>query len=137
MAAWGGWAAASVSAARRHLCSALRRVNACILTKLVRLCYVLHMARKYSLYEAKTRLSEIVRQVREGGPSVTITVHGRPAVELRALDADPELKTTAERHAELERAGVIHRVEGKVGQATFPLGVKRAGALKRFLEERD
>jgi antitoxin (DNA-binding transcriptional repressor) of toxin-antitoxin stability system len=95
------------------------------------------MAKKYSLYEAKSRLSELVRRVREGGPSVTITVHGRPAAELRALHAEPGLKTTAERHVELERAGLIHRVEGKAGQATFPLGVKRAGALKRFLEERD
>jgi hypothetical protein len=45
-------------------------------------------------------------------------------------------KTTAERHAELERAGLIHRVEGKAGQAAFPLGVRRPEALKRFLRER-
>lgn len=48
-----------------------------------------------------------------------------------------EAKSTAERHAELERAGLVHRVEGKPGQEAFPLGVKRAGALKRFLAERD
>jgi antitoxin (DNA-binding transcriptional repressor) of toxin-antitoxin stability system len=95
------------------------------------------MPRKYSLYEAKSKLSELVRQVREGGQSVTITVHGRPVAELRALDAESGVKTTAERHAELERAGLVHTVEGKPGQATFPLGVRRRGALRRFLEERD
>jgi prevent-host-death family protein len=95
------------------------------------------MPKKYSLYEAKSKLSELVRQVREGGPPVTITVHGRPVVELRALEEDPKVKTTDERHAELERAGLIHRVEGKSGQASFPLGVRKPGALKRFLEARD
>ena len=35
------------------------------------------MPRKVSLYEAKTNLSGLVRQVREGG-SVVITVHGEP-----------------------------------------------------------
>lgn len=47
------------------------------------------------------------------------------------------MKTTAERHAELERSGLIHRVECNRGQKPFPLGVKRPGALKRFLEARD
>lgn len=94
------------------------------------------MPKKYSLYEAKTKLSELVRQVREGGQSVTITVHGRPVAELRPFQEDPSVKTTAERHAELERAGLIHRVEGKPGEERFPLGVRRPGALKRFLEER-
>lgn len=95
------------------------------------------MPRKYSLYEAKSKLSELVRQVREGGQSVTITVHGRPVAELRALTDDRAIKTVAERHAELERAGLIHRVEGTPGRAPFPLGVRRPGALKRFLEARD
>ena len=46
-------------------------------------------------------------------------------------------KTMAERHAQLDRAGLIHRVEGKPGQASFPLGVRKPGALQRFLNERD
>jgi antitoxin (DNA-binding transcriptional repressor) of toxin-antitoxin stability system len=80
------------------------------------------MARKYSLYEAKTKLSELVRQVREGGPSITITIHGRPAAELRALTDDRSHGTTAERHAEMDRAGLIHPVKAKRGQPRFPLG---------------
>jgi len=95
------------------------------------------MAKKYSLYEAKSKLSELVRQVREGGPPVTITLQGRPVAVLGPLTDDSHVKTTAERHAELERAGLVHRVDGKPGQEPFPLGVKRAGALQRFLEERD
>ena len=65
------------------------------------------MPRKYPLYEAKAKLP----------------------------DAAP--KSAAERHAELERAGHIHRVKGTAGGAKFPLGVRRPGALKRFLKERD
>jgi antitoxin (DNA-binding transcriptional repressor) of toxin-antitoxin stability system len=95
------------------------------------------MPKKYSLYEAKSKLSELVRHVREGGASVTITVHGRPVAELRALEVEPEVKTTAARHAELDRAGHVHRVEAKPGQASFPLGVRTPGALKRFLAERE
>lgn len=68
---------------------------------------IARMPKKYSLYEAKSKLSELVRQVREGGPPMTITVHGRPVAELRALEKDPKVKTTAERHAELERAGAF------------------------------
>jgi antitoxin (DNA-binding transcriptional repressor) of toxin-antitoxin stability system len=99
--------------------------------------YLGRMSRKYSLYEAKSKLSELVRQVREGGRSVTITVHGRAVAELRAITAAHGPKPAADRHAELERAGLIHRVEGKPGDSAFPLGVRRPGALKRFLEERD
>jgi len=95
------------------------------------------MPRKYSLYEAKSKLSELVRQVRDGGHPVTITVHGRPVAELRSLTDDRAIKTAADRHAELERAGLIHRVEGKSGRTAFPLGIRRPGALKRFLEGRD
>lgn len=95
------------------------------------------MSKRYSLYEAKSKLSELIRQVREGGRPVTITVHGRPVAELRPLDADSGVKSTAERHAELERAGLVHRIDGKSGEEAFPLGASRPGALKRFLEERD
>lgn len=66
------------------------------------------MAKKYSLREAMSKVSE----ARSG------------------------VKTTAERHAELERAGMVHRVDGTPGEQMFPLGVRRPGALKRFLEER-
>jgi len=43
----------------------------------------------YSLYEAKARLSALVRRVREGH-RVVITVHGVPAVELRPIEASEQ-----------------------------------------------
>ena len=93
------------------------------------------MPRTYSLADAKSKLAELVRLVRLDGKPVTITVRGRPVAELHALPGSGR-KSTAERHAELERAGLIHQVVGKPGQARFPLGVRRPGALKRFLEGR-
>ncbi len=95
------------------------------------------MPKSYSLYEAKTKLSQLVRQVREGGPAVTITLHGRPVAELRPIEATPEPKTAEERLDELERAGLLHTVPVAPGQAKFPLGVARPGGLKRFLEDRE
>jgi 16S rRNA (cytidine1402-2'-O)-methyltransferase len=57
---------------------------------------------EYPLYEAKARLSSLVRQVREGR-SVVITVHGEPVAELRPYQP-PERppQTLAERIKELE-----------------------------------
>ncbi len=107
------------------------------LTRLVRIAYLARVPRKYSLYEAKSRLSELVRQVREGGSPVTITVHGRPVAELRRLDDQGGVKSTEERHAELARAGLVHRVAAPPGERPFPLGVRRPGALARFLEARE
>lgn len=95
------------------------------------------MPKKYSLYEAKTRLSELVRHVREGGTTVTITLHGRPVAELRPIEAAAQTKTTEERHAELERAGLIFPSDSKPGQTKLPPGTRRPGALKRFLAERE
>lgn len=45
------------------------------------------MPRKYSLYEAKSKLSELVRQVREGGRPITITLHGRLVADDDGLSA--------------------------------------------------
>jgi prevent-host-death family protein len=95
------------------------------------------MPKSYSLYEAKTKLSQLVRQVREGGPAVTITVHGRPVAEIRALDEASQVKSTEERHAELERAGLIHTVPTSGSDEAFPLGVRRPGGLQRFLRDRE
>lgn len=95
------------------------------------------MPKQYSLYEAKAKLSELVRQVREGGQAVTITLHGKPVAVLRPFDDDSRVKSTAERHAELSRAGMVYPVAATEADARFPLGVRRPGALKRFLEERE
>ena len=86
----------------------------------------------YSLYEAKAKLSEIVRAVRERGQSATITYHGKPVAEIRPIE--PAMGGLEERWAQLEASGEIQG--GKPGPHTFPLGERVPGALKRFLEDR-
>lgn len=86
----------------------------------------------YSLYEAKARLSALVRQVREGA-HVVITLHGQPAAELRPVE--PEGPLLHERLDRLVERGIV--VRGAHDSAVFKPMTKRAGALKRFLAERD
>lgn len=86
----------------------------------------------YSLYDAKAKLSALVRKVREGH-HVTITLHGEPVAELR-----PVTKAEggfAARLKELKERGVI--VPAADPRAPFKAIAKRPGALKRFLDERD
>lgn len=91
------------------------------------------MKRTYSLYEAKARLSEIIRQVREHGVGVTISYHGRPVAEIRPIDAEPD-DPVETRFRELLQSGVISPARARV--ELKPVS-KRPGALERFLAERD
>lgn len=101
----------------------------------------------YSLYEAKAKLSALVRQVREGG-TVTITVHGVPAAELRPIAKVERTRSIAEKLHEMTARGELVAAEPasvrKLGiqpVGIHPVGIqpvaRRPGALKRFLEERD
>ncbi|MGH7670675.1 MAG: type II toxin-antitoxin system Phd/YefM family antitoxin [Gemmatimonadaceae bacterium] len=90
------------------------------------------MAKSYSLYEAKARLSAIVRQVREG-ETVVVTVHGKPAVEIRPIAPDPA--DLATRLADMERRGTLAPAANP--EAPLAAGQRKVGALKRFLAERD
>lgn len=92
------------------------------------------MPRKYSLYEAKARLSALVRQVREGR-SVIITVHGEPVAELRPVGPASDVLTLAERLAELADRGELSRPIDSRARVT--VGKPRRGALRRFLDERE
>lgn len=87
------------------------------------------MAKTYSIYEAKARFSEILRQVREG-QTVTVSYHGRPVAEIRPIEQD---RTLEERLDDLERRGMLVRQAGK--RKLRPVA-KRPGALRRFLEDR-
>ena len=93
------------------------------------------MAKKktYSLYEAKTHLSAIVRRVREGD-SVVVTVHGQPVAEIRPIPAAKQ--TLEERIVELTAKGIITPAK-KGPPFVFKSIARRPGALKRFLDERD
>lgn len=86
----------------------------------------------YSLYEAKAKLSAIVRRVR-AGHHVTVTLHGEPVAELRPI-ARKESGLVA-RLQELEDRGIIVPSAGRVREMRSI--VSRPGALKRFLDERD
>ena len=91
------------------------------------------MAITYSVYEAKARFSEVLRQVRDG-KTVTVSYRGEPVAEIRAIkeQASPALD---DRLAELERNGCL--VQAAIpGRSMGPVE-RRPGALTRFLDERD
>jgi len=89
------------------------------------------MADVYSTYEAKARFSEVIRKVR-AGKRVIVEYHGEPVAEILPITAAPE--PFDRRVAALERAGVI--APGPGGSSYRP-AARRAGALKRFLSERE
>ncbi|HUP88984.1 MAG TPA: type II toxin-antitoxin system Phd/YefM family antitoxin [Longimicrobiales bacterium] len=93
------------------------------------------MKRTYSLYEAKAKLSEIVRQVRERGVPVTISYHGKPVVEVRPIEAAVQSEDPMEaRIKDMIARGEL--LPGK-GPPIFRSAQQRQGALARFLAERD
>lgn len=95
------------------------------------------MPEEYSIYDAKAKLSALVRQVREGQTFV-ITVHGEPVAELRPIAKIDKPSSFAERLTELEERGELTRSKRKPGEKpNFRLGKPKPGALKRFLAERD
>jgi len=91
------------------------------------------MAITYSVYEAKARFSEVLRQVRDG-KTVAISFRGEPVAEIRAIKKQRS-PTLDERLAELERNGcLVHAILPRTSIGSVE---RRPGALARFLEERD
>lgn len=86
----------------------------------------------YSLYEAKAKLSAIIRKVREGRP-VVVTLHGEPVAEIRAIS--PRSGGLGPRVEQLVERGIIVRNPNPASTARAI--VKRPGALKRFLDDRN
>lgn len=86
----------------------------------------------YSLYDAKAKLSAIIRRVRDGH-SVVVTLHGEPVAEIRPLA--PAAQSLEERYKELVERGVITPATSK--DRSFPTLAHRPGALQRFLEDRN
>lgn len=84
------------------------------------------------LYDAKAKLSALVRQVREGR-SFVITVHGEPVAEVRPYEPEPPVRTLAERIEELTARGLVTPGTGR----SLKVGSPRPGVLQRFLDERD
>lgn len=90
------------------------------------------MRRTYSLYEAKARLSAIIRQVREG-QRVIVTLHGEPVAEIRPL-AEREDSLEARLDGLADR-GIVVRPDAQ--RPDLKTVSRRPGALARFLTERD
>ena len=95
------------------------------------------MGDTYSLYEAKARLSALVRKVREGR-TVTITLHGTPVAELRPFQGADRPPTLEQRLGDLaERGGLGSPAREAADPAAFRVGRRKPGALRRFLDERE
>lgn len=95
------------------------------------------MIEEYSIYDAKAKLSALVRQVREGR-SFVITVHGQPVAELRPIEPKPKAATLAERIEELRSQGLITPARLAAGEEhSLRVGPPHPGVLQRFLDDRD
>lgn len=93
--------------------------------------------RTSSLYDAKTRLSSLVREAR-AGRSTIITVHGVPVAELVPYRAEPVASSLDERIAALRESGGIQPADGaSAGTPRIPIVGKARGMLKTFLAERE
>ena len=90
------------------------------------------MARTYSIYEAKARFSEVIREVREG-ETVTVSYRGEPVAEIRAI-RQSKMPTLDERLDHLERRGAL--VRPAQARRDFKMVGRMPGALARFLAER-
>ena len=90
------------------------------------------MSETYSTYEAKAKLSEILRKV-ESGRTITISRRGQPIAEIRPLRRVPA--ALHDRVRELTEQGVLTAPSGDRGSLR-PLA-ERPGALARFLADRD
>ena len=90
------------------------------------------MRNTYSLYEAKAKLSAIVRMVREG-KTIVVTLHGEPVVEMRPVES--RSGGLEARMDDLADRGVLVRAESR--RARPATVARKAGALKRFLADRD
>ncbi len=86
----------------------------------------------YSLYEAKAKLSAIVRKVLEGR-HIIVTLHGKPVVEMRPIAQS--YRGLEARIDDLAERGILVRPvkRGRPPRAV----VRRPGTLKRFLADRD
>jgi prevent-host-death family protein len=88
------------------------------------------MPRSYPVHEAKAKLSEILRRVKQGR-SVTISERGRVIARVVPIERPRDLPARLRR---MEADGVV--VRGRKPRAIRPL-VKRPGALRRFLRSRE
>lgn len=90
------------------------------------------MTETYSTYEAKAKLSEILRKV-ESGRTIHISRRGEPIAEIRPLRHGPA--GLEQRINELFEQGVLTPPSGDRG--SLRPSARRPGALRRFLSDRN
>ena len=96
----------------------------------------------YSTYEAKTRFSEVLRQVREGA-TITVSYRGEPVAEIRPIRQKSEItkaeslksETPEEYEERLIREGIL--MPAADPNYRFKPGKPIPGALERFLADRN
>jgi prevent-host-death family protein len=86
----------------------------------------------YSTYDAKAKLSEILRKV-EDGRTIYISRRGQTIAEIRPVRREPV--TLEQRILELTERGVI--IPASDPTAVVRPVVHRPGALREFLEDRN
>jgi prevent-host-death family protein len=90
------------------------------------------MSSVYSLFEAKAKLSEIIRRVRTG-ERAAISLRGRIVAEI--VPAEPPDSSLEARLATLEADGCV--AGGTSRKAELKPLARRPGGLKRFLRARE
>jgi prevent-host-death family protein len=93
------------------------------------------MGDTYSVYEAKAKLSEILRRVRDG-QTITISYHGTPVAEVKPIEPAGESQPfDQEAHIRyLEETGQL--IPARRPYTPIKPLARRPGALKRFLDDR-
>ena len=89
------------------------------------------LALKFSTFETKTRLSEILRLVKRG-KRVIVSQRGQPVAQIIPYSESPK-GGLQQRLKELESEGQLLARKKTMGSDR---GVKSLGALERFLEDR-
>lgn len=86
----------------------------------------------FSIYEAKARLSAVLRLVKQGKP-VTITERGQPIARIVPFDQGNELE---QKIADLRASGILGPAASGSWADVQP-GPARPGAVDRFLQDRE
>ncbi len=91
------------------------------------------MKNTYSIYEAKARLSEIIRYVKSN-KLITITERNVPVVKVIPINK-AQTKTLEEIIGELENEGIVSKPLSSI--SNIKTVVKKRNVLKKFLESRE
>lgn len=90
------------------------------------------MAKNYSIYEAKAKLSELIRIIKNG-KEIILTERGTPVARLSPIFRENDLKSNL---AQLKNSGLLReRDKNKTLTPLYPDSDKNI--LSEFLEERE